>query len=321
MSPAPRKSSPSVNPPSTPSPAPVAAAPPVAPGVGAPDGSQAAATSKPAPGLYIVATPIGNAADISLRALDLLRSADLVAAEDTRVTAKLFTRYGIKTRMTAYHDHNAERARPALLAKLAAGAVIALVSDAGTPLVSDPGFKLVRAALAAGIAVSALPGASAVLTALVLSGLPSDRFLFAGFLDSRAERRRRTLTELKAVPASLVFFESAQRLAESLAAMREVLGERDAAVGRELTKRFEEMRRGPLSELAAHYRDAGPPRGELVVVVGPPRDDEPVDLDGLLRSALATQSLRDAADAVAAATGRPRREVYARALVLTRDGA
>ena len=286
----------------------------------APDGSQGNEPSKPAPGLYVVATPIGNSGDITVRALDVLRGADLVASEDTRVTAKLFMRYGIATRLVAYHDHNAERVRPGLLARLAAGAVVALVSDAGTPLISDPGFKLVRAAVAAGLPVTALPGASAVLAALVLSGLPTDRFLFAGFLDSRAERRRRTLAELAAVPASLVFFESARRLADTLADMHAQLGERDAAVGRELTKRFEEMRRGGLSALAAHYREAGPPKGEVVVVVGPPAEaatDTPT-LDDLLRDALAHQSLRDAADAVAKATGRPRREVYARALALTR---
>jgi 16S rRNA (cytidine1402-2'-O)-methyltransferase len=285
-----------------------------------PDRSQAAEPSKPAPGLYIVATPIGHAGDISVRALALLRQADLVAAEDTRVTAKLFARYGIATRLTAYHDHNAERVRPGLLARLAAGATLALVSDAGTPLISDPGYKLVRAAIAAGVPVTALPGASAVLTALVLSGLPTDRFLFAGFLDSRAERRRRDLDALARVPASLVFFESTRRVAESLADMHDRLGDREAAVGRELTKRFEEMRRGRLAALAEHYRAAGPPKGELVIVVGPPGDDpEPIDLDALLRDALARQSLRDAADAVATATGRPRREVYARALALTRE--
>jgi 16S rRNA (cytidine1402-2'-O)-methyltransferase len=200
-----------------------------------PDRNQGPGSSKPPPGLYIVATPIGNLGDISVRALELLRQADLVAAEDTRVTAKLFARYGIATRLTAYHDHNAERVRPGLIARLGAGAVVALVSDAGTPLVSDPGFKLVRAAIEAGIAVSALPGASSVLAALVLSGLPSDRFLFAGFLDSAPTRRRRELAELARVPASLVFFESARRIAGALADMRDQLGERDAAVGRELT--------------------------------------------------------------------------------------
>ncbi|MBI3517000.1 MAG: 16S rRNA (cytidine(1402)-2'-O)-methyltransferase [Proteobacteria bacterium] len=295
---------------------------PAAPSAAAPDRSHGPGSSKPAPGLYIVATPIGNADDISLRALAVLRAADLVAAEDTRVTAKLFARHGIAARLTAYHDHNAERVRPGILAKLAAGAVVALVSDAGTPLISDPGYKLVRAAVAANVAVTALPGPSAVLTALVLSGLPPDRFLFAGFLDARTERRRRALAELAAVPASLVFFESAQRLATSLADMRDQLGARDAAVGRELTKRFEEMRRGTLPDLAAHYHAAGPPKGEVVVVVGPPRDDvAPVSVDALLRDALAHQSLRDAADAVAKASGRPRREVYARALALARGSA
>jgi 16S rRNA (cytidine1402-2'-O)-methyltransferase len=287
---------------------------------GAPDGNQGVEPSKPAPGLYIVATPIGNAGDITVRALELLRQADLVASEDTRVTAKLFARYGIATRLVSYHDHNAERVRPGLLARLAAGAVVALVSDAGTPLISDPGFKLVRAALEAGLPVTTLPGASAVLAALVLSGLPTDRFLFAGFLDARAERRRRTLAELAAVPATLVFFESARRLADALADMHDRLGDRQASVGRELTKRFEEMRRGTLSALAAHYREAGPPKGEVVVIVGAPRDDAaPVSLDALLSDALAHQSLRDAAEAVAKATGRPRREVYARALELARE--
>jgi 16S rRNA (cytidine1402-2'-O)-methyltransferase len=262
-----------------------------------------------------------------VRALDLLRRADLVASEDTRVTAKLFSRYGIATRLVAYHDHNAERVRPGLLARLANGAVVALVSDAGTPLISDPGYKLVRAAVEAGVAVTALPGASAVLTALVLSGLPTDRFLFAGFLDARAERRRRTLAELATVPASLVFFEAARRLPDTLADMHAQLGARAVAVGRELTKHFEEMRRGSLAALAAHYRDAGPPKGEVVIVVGPPDAAaaaaaiSPTALDDLLRDALTHQSLRDAADAVAKATGRPRREVYARALALARPPA
>ena len=261
-----------------------------------------------------------------MRALDLLRGVDLVASEDTRVTAKLFSHYGIATRLVAYHDHNAARVRPGLLARLADGAAVALVSDAGTPLISDPGYKLVRAAVEADIAVTALPGASAVLTALVLSGLPTDRFLFAGFLDARGERRRRTLTELASVPASLVFFESARRLPDTLADMRLQLGEREAAIGRELTKRFEEMRRGTLSTLAAHYREAGPPKGEVVIVVGPPGAEAaaavtPDALDALLRDALTHQSLRDAADAVAKATGRPRREIYARALALARAAA
>jgi 16S rRNA (cytidine1402-2'-O)-methyltransferase len=264
-----------------------------------------------------VATPIGNAADISLRALDVLARADLVTCEDTRVTAKLLTMHGIKAPLAAYHEHNAARMRPQLLARLAGGAAIALVSDAGTPLISDPGYKLVREAIAAGYAVTALPGPAAPLAALVLSGLPSDRFMFAGFLPPKTAGRRKALAELAAVPATLLFFESAGRLADSLADMAAVLGAREAAVARELTKLYEEVRRGSLPDLAAHYAAAGPPRGEIVVVVGPPGPSAgatEADLDAALDAALAEASLRDAVDAVAAATGRPRREVYARAL-------
>jgi 16S rRNA (cytidine1402-2'-O)-methyltransferase len=274
-----------------------------------------------APGLYVVATPIGNAGDVSLRALDVLGRADLVVCEDTRVTSKLLAKHGLKPSLAAYHEHNAARQRPQLLARLAVGGAIALVSDAGTPLVSDPGYKLVREAIAAGIKVTALPGPAAPLAALVLSGLPSDRFLFAGFLPPKSAARRTALAALAAVPATLIFFESAGRLAASLADMAAVLGPRQAAVARELTKLYEEVRRGPLDGLAAHYAEAGPPKGEIVLVVGPPEADTAgtVDLDAALDQALATMSLRDAADAVAAASGRPRREVYARALA--RQGA
>jgi 16S rRNA (cytidine1402-2'-O)-methyltransferase len=275
------------------------------------------------PGLYIVATPIGNAADITLRALDVLGRVDLVLCEDTRVTAKLFTLHGLKRPLAAYHEHNAARMRPQILARLGAGEAVALVSDAGTPLVSDPGYKLVREATAAGFKVTTLPGPSAPLAALVLSGLPSDRFLFAGFLPPKTVGRRKALGELAAVPATLLFFESAGRLAESLADMAEVLGPREAAVTRELTKLYEEVRRGGLAELAAHYREAGAPKGEIVVVVGPPGAAPAgggIDLDAALDTALAEMSLRDAVDAVAAATGRPRREVYARALERQQGG-
>jgi 16S rRNA (cytidine1402-2'-O)-methyltransferase len=287
-----------------------------------------AAQSKPdgravAPGLYVVATPIGNAEDITLRALRVLRTADLIACEDTRVSAKLLGRYAIATARVAYHDHNAERMRPRLLARLEAGAIVALISDAGTPLVSDPGFKLVRDAIARGVAVTTLPGPSAPIAALVLSGLPSDRFLFAGFLPAKDAQRRRALIELKSAAATLVFLESAPRLAASLAAMAEELGDRPAAVARELTKLHEEVRRAKLAALAAHYRDAGPPKGELVVVVGRPEaapapaadalDDA---LDNALRAALDRMSIKDATSVVAAALGLPRRTVYARALAL-----
>ncbi|WP_425450170.1 16S rRNA (cytidine(1402)-2'-O)-methyltransferase [Virgifigura deserti] len=272
-------------------------------------------------GLILVATPIGNLADITLRALDTLRRADVIACEDTRVTARLLARYGIETSLLAYHDHNAARRRPVLLDRLRRGETVALVSDAGTPLVSDPGFKLVRAARDAGINVTAAPGPSAPLTALVISGLPSDRFLFAGFLPPRGAARRTALGTLATVPASLLFFESAGRLAATLADMATVLGPREAAVARELTKLFEEVRRAPLPELAAHYAAAGPPKGEIVIVVAPPEEAAATeaDLDAALERALAEMSLRDAAAAVATATGRPRREVYARALALARD--
>jgi 16S rRNA (cytidine1402-2'-O)-methyltransferase len=284
----------------------------------APSGSKS-----PAPGLYLVATPIGNLGDITLRAIDLLGRVDLVACEDTRVTERLFRRHGIRTRLAPYHEHNAERARPELIRRLAGGASVALVSDAGTPLVSDPGHKLVRSAIEAGISVTALPGPSAALAALQLSGLPSDRFLFAGFLPSRDAARLRALAELAAVPATLIFFETAPRLVETLAAMAERLGDRPAAVARELTKLFEEVRRDGVAALARHYAEAGPPKGELVILVGPPPDPAraaPTEIDAALEIALARMSLKDAVAAVAAATGEPRREVYARALALRRPG-
>ena len=282
-----------------------------------------AGSKRPAPGLHLVATPIGNIEDITLRALAVLQGADVIACEDTRVTAKLLTRHGVATPMLAYHDHNAERVRPLLLERLRQGEAVALVSDAGTPLVSDPGFKLVRAAIAEGLPVTALPGPSAALAALVLSGLPSDRFLFAGFLPPKSAARRRELAELARVPATLVFFEGASRLAAALADMAAVLGDRPAAVARELTKIYEEVRRGRLGELAAHYEAAGPPRGEIVITVAPPEEapaQEGEALDAQLEAALGEMSLKDASAAVSAATGLPRREVYARALALAGRG-
>lgn len=283
--------------------------------------SDGADISKPAAldvGLHIVATPIGHARDVTLRALDVLAGADLVVCEDTRVTAKLLARHGVRARTTAYHEHNAERVRPQLIARLTQGQRLALVSDAGTPLISDPGLKLVRAALDAGIAVTTAPGASAPLAALVLSGLPSDRFLFAGFLPSRSGQRRAALAELGTVKATLIMFEAPQRLSKSLVDMVEILGARHAAVARELTKRFEEVRRGNLADLARHYMEAGAPRGEIVVVIGPPDTTaaaaSEADVDRLLDQTMETMSLRDAAEAVARATGLSRRAVYARAL-------
>jgi 16S rRNA (cytidine1402-2'-O)-methyltransferase len=282
---------------------------------------QESSASLPA-GLYLVATPIGNLGDISRRALDVLRRADRIACEDTRVTRKLLSAEGIATPVTAYHDYSGPRERRRLLQAIADGAAVALVSDAGTPLVSDPGFKLVREAIGEGLAVTALPGPSAPLVALLLSGLPSDRFFFGGFLPAKGGARRAALQDLTSLDASLIFFEGSQRLAASLADMATVLGAREAAVARELTKLHEEVRRGSLAELADHYQTAGPPRGEIVIVVGPPTPAEAgagFDLDAALRDALGHASLRDAAAAVAAASGLPRRQVYARALELAKD--
>lgn len=267
-----------------------------------------------------MATPIGNLRDITLRAVDALKDADVIACEDTRHTAKLLHAHGISTSMTPYHDHNADRARPILLERMRRGAVVALVSDAGTPLVADPGFKLVRACLADGIDVTVAPGPSAVLAALILSGLPSDRFLFAGFLPSRSVGRRKTLRELNDVKATLVLFESPQRIGETLGDLAEILGPRDAAVMREMTKMHEEARRGTLADLAAAFAAEPAPKGEIVIVVGPPAAGlmtSDADLDAMILDALTHQSLRDASAMIAAATGRPRRDIYARALALS----
>jgi len=274
-------------------------------------------------GLVLVATPIGNAADISARALAILAGAQVVACEDTRVTSKLFAVHGIKAPMLPYHEHNAAAQRPKLMKRLKGGETVALVSDAGMPLISDPGYKLVEACLEEGVPVTCAPGPSAVTTALALSGLPTDRFFFQGFLPSKSGSRRAQLEALMAVPGSLVVMESAKRLAAMLADAAEVLGGRDAAVTRELTKRFEEVRRGSLADLARHYADAGPPKGEITVVIGAAPEGaaaaSDADVDAMLRDALKTESLRDAAAGVAAATGRKKRDVYARALAIA-DG-
>lgn len=269
-----------------------------------------------APGLYITATPIGNARDITLRALDVLAGCDVIAAEDTRVSAKLLAIHGLSRPLTAYNDHNGARERPKLIARLRHGARIALISDAGTPLVSDPGYKLVREALAEGIPVHAIPGASATLTALALAGLPTDRFLFAGFLPSKTGERSTALAELKNVRATLIFFESAQRLGESLTQMIEVLGDRAVAVARELTKLHEEVRRGTLSILAAQYAQEPPPKGEVTILVGPPPEQhaDMARIDSLLDKALPFMPVRAASELIAEALGTPRKEIYQRAL-------
>ncbi|MDP6475285.1 MAG: 16S rRNA (cytidine(1402)-2'-O)-methyltransferase [Alphaproteobacteria bacterium] len=272
---------------------------------------------KPRPGLYIVATPIGNMDDITLRALDLLAAVDRIACEDTRHTRRLLERHGIEARLLPYHEHNAEHMRPAIMARLAHGETLALVSDAGTPLISDPGYKLVRKAIHSGIYVTALPGASAALMALTLSGLPSDRFMFAGFLPPKSGARRKALGELAAISATLIFFESARRLPASLADMAAILGTRDIAVAREMTKLHEELRRGDAAELAAHYAENGAPKGEAVVVVGPPMAAPAVSeefIETRLAELLQTASVRDAAALLAAETGLARRPLYARAL-------
>ena len=266
------------------------------------------------PGLYIVATPIGNLSDLSPRAAEILSRADLIAVEDSRVTAKLLQHIGMKRPMQPYHDHNADKVRPGLIARMA-GEAVALVSDAGTPLISDPGYKLVRDARAAGVTVRTIPGPSAVIAALTLAGLPTDRFAFFGFLPSKAGARAAAIAEAAAFRGTLTFYESGPRLAAALAALRDGLGDREAAVAREISKRFEETVTGTLSELAARYADT-PPKGEIVIVVGPPDEAEPAseaDLDAALHEAMATLSPSRAAAEVAAALGLPKRQVYERA--------
>jgi 16S rRNA (cytidine1402-2'-O)-methyltransferase len=295
---------------------------------GRPDGAgsyllkgQVIAAPTLAGGLHVVATPIGNLRDITLRALETLAAADLIACEDTRVTRKLIDHYGIRTPLTPYHEHNAAQARPKILAQLAAGRKVALVSDAGTPLISDPGFKLVRAARAAGHAVTALPGASAVLAALTVSGLPTDRFAFEGFLPPREGQRRKRIEEIKGIAATLVLFETGPRIAAALADLAAGLGSREAAVARELTKLYEEVRCGDLTSLAAEYGASPEPRGEIVIVIAPSAAPAPdaADLDALLRQALVRVSVKEAVGEIAAVTGRPRREVYQRALSLAQE--
>ncbi len=269
------------------------------------------------PGLYIVATPIGNLGDLSPRAAEVLCGADVIAVEDSRVTAGLLRHIGAKARMTPYHDHNAEAVRPGLIARMGSE-VVALVSDAGTPLISDPGYKLVRDARAAGHAVVTIPGPCAAIAALTLAGLPTDRFLFMGFLPAKAGARSETIDEVAGVRATLVFYESGPRLAATLAALAEGLGDREAGVAREITKKFEECVTGTLSGLAARYADA-PPRGEIVIVVAPPGDAPPAtaeDADAALAEARTRLSPGQAASEVARKLGVDRRALYARAMVM-----
>jgi 16S rRNA (cytidine1402-2'-O)-methyltransferase len=277
---------------------------------------------KPAPGLYVVATPIGNLGDITLRALETLAGVDIIACEDTRITRRLTERYGITAVLKPYHEHNAALARPKILERLAQGASIALVSDAGTPLISDPGFKLVREVSAAGHRVIALPGPSSVLNALSVAALPTDRFFFEGFLPPKQTARRARISELSRIDATLVLFESGTRVQDSLRDLAEAMGMRLAAICREMTKLHEEVRRAPVAELA-RSADTLETRGEFVLVIAPPAADAQTmtkeAVDELLRSSLQRHSVKDAVAHAVELSGRPRREIYARALELAKE--
>jgi 16S rRNA (cytidine1402-2'-O)-methyltransferase len=277
---------------------------------------------KAVPGLYLVATPIGNLGDITLRALETLAGVDIIACEDTRITRRLTERYAITAQLKPYHEHNAAAARPRILERLAQGASVALVSDAGTPLISDPGFKLVREVCAAGFSVIALPGPSSVLSALSVAALPTDRFFFEGFLPPKQTARRARLAELSRIGATLVMFESGNRVQDTLRDLAQIMGGRDAAICRELTKMHEEVTRGLLSELAL-TADTLETRGEFVLVIGPPPTGAQTmakdEVDDLLRASLLRDSVKDAVAHAAELSGRPRREIYARALELAKE--
>ncbi len=282
------------------------------------DSPEAAPSTVIHQGLVLVSTPIGNLGDVTIRALAQLRHADVILCEDTRTSSRLLQANGIATKCESLHDHNEEGRIPPLIGRLRKGERIALISDAGTPLVSDPGYRLVRACIAEGIKVTAAPGANAAVMALTLSGLPPHPFLFAGFLPPKQGARKAALAGLRAaeqagLAATLIWYEAPHRLAETLADMAEVLGARPAAVARELTKRFEEVRRGSLAELADHYANHEA-RGEIVILAGPATEEMAVDVDQMLRTAMASMSLKDAAAAVAEASGLPKKQVYARAL-------
>jgi 16S rRNA (cytidine1402-2'-O)-methyltransferase len=271
--------------------------------------------------LFIVATPIGNMRDVTLRALDVLAGVDLIACEDTRITSRLLTRYGITTKMVAHHEHNAASVRPRLLRALEAGEKIALVSDAGTPLISDPGYKLVREAAEAGHRVIPVPGASATLTALSAAGLPTDRFMFVGFLPEKQVARQKALQALAGEDATLVIYESARRLPASIKDMAAKLPGREVVVARELTKRFEEFVRGTIADVCDHYQRAGPPKGEVVVLLGPPPEEQVsnASIDAALMAIVDDVGVKASSAAIAALTGQPKRDIYARALKLSKS--
>lgn len=272
-------------------------------------------------GLYVTATPIGNLGDITIRALDLLKAADLIACEDKRVSGKLLSHYEIKTPMISYHDHNAKTVMPHIIGQLKQGKIVALISDAGTPLISDPGYKLVNQCQKEDITVTSLPGASAMLCAITTCGMASDNFLFAGFLPSKTTARKKELKKFSSLPATIIYYESPKRLLACLKDMREVLGNRRAAVCRELTKLYEEIQKNNLDDLILHYESRTTPKGEIVIIVEPSVEDQnPVDdLDGALSDAMEKLSLKEAVAAVTYMTGRKRKEVYSRALKLAAD--
>lgn len=272
-------------------------------------------------GLYLVAGPIGNLADITIRALDTLEKADGILCEDTRVSGKLLAYYGIKNKLEIYNDHSDDHKRAQILGRIQGGAALALMSDAGTPLISDPGYKLVADLTAAGLPVTSLPGANAPLTALQLSSLPSDRFSFIGFLPAKSGTRRAVLQEWSSVPSTVLAFETAPRLLKTLEDLKTLLPSRRIVVARELTKMFEEIKSGTASELKSYYEAHGLPKGEIVLVIAPPEaEDIPlVDLESLLKSALSSMSTKDAAAFVSAQTGTPRKTVYALALEITKS--
>lgn len=268
-------------------------------------------------GLYIVSTPIGNLADITLRALDILKLVDLIACEDTRVSGGLLSHYGIKKPLISYNDHNADEKRPEIFSAIERGKRVALISDAGTPLISDPGYKLVREALEKNIYVTAIPGPSSVTAALCLSGLPSDSFYFGGFLPAKSEALKKHIKSLSQVPSTLIFFESARRLEESLAALRDGLSDRQSAIVREITKLYEESRRGKLSELLENIEKNGAPKGEVVIVIAPPQESElsaSENIEAELVLLLKSHSVKETATIIAEQTGLSRKEIYALAL-------
>jgi 16S rRNA (cytidine1402-2'-O)-methyltransferase len=271
-------------------------------------------------GLYIVATPIGNLKDITIRALEILKAADLIACEDTRTSGKLLSYYGIKANLTSYHDHSGENKRHQITQQLQDGKIVVLISDAGTPLISDPGYKLVKEVADLGINIFPIPGASSVIAALSVSGLPSDRFLFSGFLSNKQVARNKEITELSSINSTIILFESVHRLKETITALSEIMGNRQAVIARELTKLYEELRRGSLQELADYYNNAPNPKGEVVIIIAPPvkKEIDINDVDAMIKEALQTMSVKDASQYVAKTSGISKQEIYSLCLEMNK---